>query len=362
MDLPKIHLQEDLQKLLYGILKKKKENKICIHPFKRYGMSGSGLYLVYFSEKEDDSVPHVLKTFEKINKFKKELKGMELINKYYHIDFTPLQGKLSGILLKHSNNEIEKVKNSITLADMLHKKDKNEKIICNIINKTFNSFGRVYKKSGVKIEECDIKKEYYRYLRDNKTRDIVEKLVGNIKNEKIVFNGKSMTNPVYIFEHLIERTKMTKLLIHGDFHPNNIVIDDYNVPRIIDFAWSCKKDIYIDFSMFEMSVRYWNSPLLECKAQKALDGIFLHENIKDYEKNIEDYKENQDVQRIITVVHKIRDLSKTYIPNYDFKHHLLSQFIVLYGLQAYTAEFNPFIVIPFLAKLGDEIKRRGYAK
>jgi thiamine kinase-like enzyme len=360
----RIHLQEDLQELLNEIYKVKNHKDIYLHPFNRYGNSGSRLYLIYFSEKENITVPYILKTFEDDDKFMDEKKGMELIENTYPCiqQFTPFKsnGKLSGILLKHANTKPQKANNPITLSDILYKDDEDK--ICKIIDEAFDDFKLTYLPDKIKIEECNIKEEYYRYLRhdetsgNDRTRGIIEKLVGNIEDEKINFYGKPITNPVYILDNLIKETKMTKSLIHGDLHLNNIVIDDKDNPRIIDFAWSCEKDIYIDFSMFEIAVRYWNSPLLDCETRKVLDDMFLNENIEGYSKN-------QDAQRIITIVRKIRELSKTYIKgNYDFHHHLLSQFIVLYGLQAYTADFNPFVVIPFLAKLGEKLKYLGYAK
>jgi thiamine kinase-like enzyme len=347
----RIHLQEDLQKLLNKICKEMKQQDICLHPFNRYGKSGSKLYLIYFSKKKDVSVPWLLKTFEDIDKFMDEKKGMEFIEQKYHnilrFKFFQGNGKLSGILLQHVSSKLQKVENSKTLANMLYKKNINKNRICKIIDNIYKEFSLVYHE--VKTYECNLKREYHKYLRHDETRKIIEKLVGNIKGKEIYFYGQKITNPVYIFDHLIERTEMTKSLIHGDFHPSNIVIGDKDVPRIIDFAWSCKKDRYIDFSVFEMSVRYWDSPFLDYKAKNVLEDILLCENIKDYSKN-------QDAQRIITFVRKIRELCKTYIPNYDFKHHLLSQFIVLYGLQAFTDTYNPFIVIPFLAKLGDKLR------
>jgi hypothetical protein len=66
---------------------------------------------------------------------------------------------------------------------------------------------------------------------------------------------------------------------------------------------------------------------------------------------------------MIVIVREVRKWCKHYIKDkYKFKHHLLSQFLVLYGLQKYTDLYNPFLVIPFLAKLGAKLSKFGYLK
>jgi len=361
----KIYLHKDLQKLICQILKKKGENDIYIHPFNRFGNTGSALYLIYFSKIEDGSLPFILKTFTNANEksmknFEREMKGMKLIkNKYDVLTFESFkgEGELSGILLKHVNDNPIKINDSQTLANILYY---DEIKSCEIINDTFHNFRRVY--TDIDIVECNIKELYNSYLRKDdtgkdKTRSIIEKLVGNIEGETIYFDGEVITNPVYVLDNLKEKTKIVKSLIHGDLHLNNIVLDDNNYPRIIDFAWTCYNDIYIDFSILEIAARYWNAPLIDFETKNKLEGMFLCRDIKDS-------KDNQDAQKIITIVRNIRLLCEKYCKrenfDYDFNHHLLSQFLILYGLQSHTDKYNPYIVIPFLAKLGKKLIEIGY--
>jgi hypothetical protein len=349
----KIHLQKDLQSLLFSVLDEKNRPDIYIDPYKRYGKSGSSLFSIYFSDHEGGSLPFLLKTFKNKDKYEAERKGIDFIQFQYRYaqNIEPFDGNenLSGILLENHNDIVEKINDPKTLADIIYKDNEND--ICEIIEKTFKDFERVYQTTSAE-EECSIKDEYAWYLRDDKTRGVIEKLThDNIQNEVIEFCENHITNPVYILDNLIEKTEITKSLIHGDFHPNNIVLNDDNDPRLIDFAWSCNNDIYIDFSLLEMSVRYWKPPLMDNDTINDLEDKFLNDDL-------DDYNGSEDAQKMIAIVRKIRMLCKNYIQNYDFEHHLLSQFLILYGLQYYTDSYNPYIVTPFLAKLGDRIKSR----
>lgn len=129
------------------------------------------------------------------------------------------------------------------------------------MNRVFADFRKVYQ--PVEQRKYLVANIYKKYLRGDVTRDIIKNLTtsGNINSEKIEFFGNMITNPTYIMDELLKKKiPITKSLIHGDLHTDNIVINHEGSPRIVDFAWSTTNDIYIDFSQLEMSVRYWGIP------------------------------------------------------------------------------------------------------
>jgi len=349
-------INNDLKKLLINIATEEKQKFIHLSQYTRYGFSKSNLFLIYFSREPSGSLPYLLKTFEDKVKFKIETEGMEQFkHKYsYAQNFKSFPGKLSGILLENFNKKPCKIKKPKTFANIMYETQESE--VCRIINKTYKEFNDVNRE--IKTEYCNIKDKYLWYLRDDKTRDILNSLTDDdIKKKKINFYRQSIINPVYILDNLEERIKTPMTLIHGDLHQNNIVINDENNPRIVDFAWSFENDIYIDFSLFEMSVRYFKpNCLMDYRTKNELEEIFLSEDIDNV-----DIK-NQKAKRMIAIVREIRKQCKKYTKAYDFNHYLLSQFLVLYGLQTYTDTYNPFLVIPFLAKLGDKLIKFGYVK
>jgi len=360
----KIFIKEDLENLLFEVLKKKEEEYIFFDSYPRYGNSGSKLYLIYFS-KGVAGLPYILKTFENETKFKNEKEGMKKIKSVYTYanNFIACESKLSGILLECFNVD-DKINTPNTLANIINNKDVKENEICEIIKKAFKQFYLI--KRPVKTNYIKIKDTYAWYVKERgeKTKEIIKNLTDdNIKGKEIKFYGQKITNPVYIIENMIERTEITSTLIHGDLHQNNIVLTDFKDPRIIDFEWSCDNDIYIDFSLLEISIRYWNPPLLRENLQNELEEIFLSD---DVETHIDKYEEDKKARKMMIIVNEIRRQCKEYIKEhvngrYDFNHHLLSQFLILYGL-AHKNEYNPFLVIPFLAKLGKKLDQSGYVK
>lgn len=352
-------ITEELETILYAILERRNNDNIHVAPFKRYGFSGSNLYLIYFSKENRDGLPYLLKTFTDGDKAKKESEAMKLFKDKYRWakgeEYS--NSKLHGILLEaHSPDASSEHANDPMTFKKIMYEWKNEEI-CELLKKMFDEFGQVYKNTTT--ESCNILHSYSKYLRNDETKNIIGKLTkDNINNEKIKFFGKEIMNPVYVKKHLIKETPITKSLIHGDLHTDNIVIDHQKCPRIVDFAWACKNDIYIDFSLFEMSVRYWQpSFFMSSEAKDNLEKVLLNEN---FDINNIDTK-NKDIRKMMLIVSEIRKWCRQIIgSNYDFKHHLLSQFIVLYGLQKYTDSYNPYVVIPFLAKLGKKIKEFGY--
>jgi tRNA A-37 threonylcarbamoyl transferase component Bud32 len=352
-----------MENLLLEIVSKEKKKYIFVAPYPRYGNSGSKLYLIYYGKEMGCSVPFLLKTFKNKKKFDNESKGMSLIKDVYTFaqsikSFKPKRGELYGILTENFNAKNNTINNPITLADVINNKKESE--IIKIVKRVFADFYQA--KRVFRTDNCKIKGKYSRYLgkRADRTRKIIEKLTDDsIKEKKIHFYKQNITNPVYIIDNMVERTTITNALIHGDLHQNNIVLNDYNEPRIIDFEWSCENDIYIDFSLLEISVRYWNSALLlNHKFKYALEEMFLSEN---FDGNIDGCKLDKNAKRMVMIVSEIRRQCKEIIKDkYDFKHHLLSQFLILYGLQSHINEYNPLLVIPFLAKLGDKLIKSGY--
>ena len=353
-------ISAELEELLQTICEKKDKDEVHIAPFNRFGNSGSNLYLIFFS-KDKSSVPHLLKTNSDKVKAENEVKAMKILEeKYSYTECEPFfTDKLHGILLEYhfddKHNEFKKTPK--TIKNIIFEDKGNE--ICKHIEKALEGFRNVYKPSDQ--ENCFIKDCYKKYLRGNETKEIIKELTkDNIDSEKIDFFGQEITNPVYIMENMIEKTTITKSLIHGDLHTDNIVINHENCPRIVDFAWSTENDIYIDFALLEVSARYWGTPFfLNSASKKELEDRTLKEPI-DIE-NIGNF--DIRVQRMMSLANQIRQCCKDIVgKNFKFERYLLSQFIILYGLQKFTDNYNPFIVIPFLGRLGDQLKEYKYVK
>jgi len=367
----KIHhsfITKNLENLIIDILKSEKKKDIHISPFNRFGHSGSNLYLLSFSKEKNVGVSYLLKTFDNKKKLEREISATkQLEDKYCHINLKLVESKgpLYGFLMQNFSANPSDENSTITFKDIMYNNKYN---VSKIINMTFEKnglgLGDVYKQTEIK--KCQVSKYYSKYLRNDETRKIIQSLTkDSIKNIKIDFLGKKITNPFYVKEQLLKEViNMPISLIHGDLHPDNIVINHLKHPRIVDFAWSNKNDIYIDFALFEMSVRYWN-PLfyMNCQQKESLERKTLDKNFScsDIDIDVNDEYTNK-IKKMVVIIQEIRKICQNIVGDkYNFYNHLLSQFIVLYGMLKYET-YNPYIVIPFLSMLGDKLIKMEYMK
>jgi len=159
-------IDDDLRKLLTKVALDKNTYKIHISPYNRYGYSGSKLYKLYFSDKEEGSVSFLLKTFKTFKdreKFNTELEGIKLFETYYDYIYgsKPYStNKLSGILLLEHKNKTKK--EPITFKNIMYEADEDK--VCKIIKKTFEDLKNAYN-SDIITEICNIKELYSRYFR-----------------------------------------------------------------------------------------------------------------------------------------------------------------------------------------------------
>jgi hypothetical protein len=82
---------------------------------------------------------------------------------------------------------------------------------------------------------------------------------GTPKQERIELFGMSWTNPFWVLDQLMQRIprRLQVGVVHGDFHPRNIVLTGYGEPHIIDFGWSGDRHhIAQDFALLECNLRF----------------------------------------------------------------------------------------------------------
>jgi thiamine kinase-like enzyme len=224
---------------------------------------------------------------------------------------------------------------------------------------TFNRLKNGY--ADRKNVSCNIHEKYEKYIRNDETRKRIASLTkSKIEDETIEIFDHKQLNPVFVYDHLLPTKEVTVSLIHGDFHPDNVVMNSEHCPRIIDFRWSQEHDIYLDFAMFEMSVRYWQDrnicfymdPITKNEIEKKL----LTQKVNyDYLLSL---TEDEKVKRMLIIVREIRRHCENIVGKklYNFKDHVFAQFVVLYGLQKFAWEYNPYRVIPALGSLGNKLK------
>lgn len=87
-----------------------------------------------------------------------------------------------------------------------------------------------------------------------------KKVWGDHTQESTELFGRTWTNPFWVLEQLkvCPKQKLQLGVVHGDFHPRNVVLTGYGEPHIIDFGWSGdNRHIAQDFALLECNLRFF---------------------------------------------------------------------------------------------------------
>ena len=123
-------------------------------------------------------------------------------------------------------------------------------------------------------------------------------------------------NLIAFMTHILEAGSLLLLgnIIHFDLHPGNILIDNHEIPRIIDFNLSMVSDISIPES--QLSYRYSHNFHLSQQPPDytALIGINQHKEIGKITRNIDEKKIIKDMKVLLgiprdTVINEILRIS-----------------------------------------------------
>jgi hypothetical protein len=206
--------------------------------------------------------------------------------------------------------------------------------------------------------------EYRKYRRMKGTEDPSERRIASVLGEARAGDRAlletSFPDPRSVRE-LVEdrRTRCAKAhIIHGDLHPNNVMIDSAGRPKLIDFAWATRNQhVLKDFVLLECSLRFLLfDRVLPHDQQYDLDLSLLAEDgpvgLKDDAKTSDDRR----LRRLGAMLTAIRKgASAASGPTYDFEdHYLTAQFLMLFGLLQYDGYNLPY-ALRALGMIGQRI-------
>jgi serine/threonine protein kinase len=153
--------------------------------------------------------------------------------------------------------------------------------------------------------------------------------------------------------------------VHGDLHPDNVVIDRNGVPHLIDFAWAHKsRDVLIDYVLLENSIRFmafaW-AGAVNLSDQLKVDQVLLEEDGFGRISSIEFSSPGRrdDYSRLGCVVGVIRKRARALMGDrFSMQGYLLTQFILLYGLLRYDS-YEPHVATRALGLIAARLKKIG---
>jgi hypothetical protein len=217
----------------------------------------------------------------------------------------------------------------------------------------------IYTEGGRSAEVCDVLAAVYDYcrtahnsrlvsqswedaykwhLRPNRP-DRIEMAFPDLRGY-IECSGRTYRHPTQILHELTKEIGDRSLgFVHGDLHPNNIVLSAGNVPAIIDFAWArSEADVLQDFVLMECSFRFllfprhvdWREHHRVATDLTRQDGPEIVANRFRADANLAHSRRYVEMaEAVATVRSKAMEILQD---DFDFSDYLKAQYLVLYGL------------------------------
>ncbi|MFE9579860.1 phosphotransferase [Nocardia sp. NPDC006044] len=362
-DAPRLHdhsLNEADRAVLVACARDRRQNCIHVKPLGRFGYTQARLFDARF-DSDGIGAPYVIKIDSSAN-IEREFDALTSAARYFHDALAfysapePENGKAAIIyrLFARSDGNIKELR-----EEYVHK-DTNDDDLCRSVEMLYSAFTAAHRP---KLCRKKLKVEYIRYLRENRPDRIKDSLSPD--DRTIDFLGAEYRNPILMLQEILEReVNIASGFVHGDLHPNNVVLQDGRTPSLIDFAWAHDGDIFADFVLMECSVRFllfphhvnWSQN--RWVAQKLAQEDGCQEVLGRYESD-RSLIHGERYRRMARVVAVIRSAAKKHAGElYDFNNYLAAQYVMLYGLS--KLDVYPFFqVLDALAIVGEELAGGG---
>ena len=341
---------EPYSSLLEKITGELVRKNVKVAELKRFGRSGAKLVLGYF---DGDPLPILIKIapFEKSEKEYNAIMDMPVHTDNdcrLWIQNLFKSGEMGALVYPHQGDSVgQNAKEPKTLGDILFSDDESldpelpGKCVRHIIE-GLREWHEVHEWDTV-----DLREHYEKYFHRYDSRRCIELALGNeSSNEEFEYLGVDIFNPlVYEKTCLPKDTLVPRGVMHGDLHPDNIVLDRVDTAHLIDFEWSVKdRNILVDFTLLENSIRFKHFPRCADITSRLMVDQFLLD--KDgYEKIMTlSFTDNTKkyYEQLTSIVRLIRQQAETILGDqFNQSDYLLTQFITLFGV-VYVDGYNPY--------------------
>ncbi|MFH1526820.1 MAG: hypothetical protein ABIG69_09240 [Bacteroidota bacterium] len=341
---------------------------IYVKLFSRYGHTEAKLLLVFF-DNSPRGVPFIVK-IDELKKIKEELVAIRSINRLVAdcslvIDEEFEENGYGALLLNHkgsyNDNNADK---PLTFKDLLFafSSDHTSENLGKIIDDVFDKLKEAHTYDATK-KFINVQDKYDKYFREHKSMEHLNRILGIERDyDHMTLLGSEIDNPIKFVANLPAEIKMNVGRIHGDLHPDNIVMDKNFHPHLIDFAWAEKpRDVLIDYVLLENSIRFNHFPTtINTKEQKEVDELLLNEmGYEDILKLSLGVEMKKYYLRLAALVGEIRTCAKNILgEDFSFEKYLFAQFIVLYGLLKYDS-YNQLIATRKLGLIAKKLNEIG---
>jgi hypothetical protein len=355
--------------LIRKICKIRKRKNIFVTQFSRFGYSGAKLYLIYL-ERRPLGIPYLIK-IAKYDDIEKEHLAIDQLKD--HIldcrlevhDIIETKTKDFAALMYTHKGDPKDAQNPKTLREVLCSKGKELSVKdITLILKDLYANKLEVAHSRAKLKKIHTNTHYKAYFRKHVSQKSIIKILGRqADNERIKFMDSEFYNPLRMLKELPSNIMQMVGKVHGDFHPDNVILDRSLKPTIIDFAWANKnRDILLDFVLMENSIRFMHFPRpVNLYNQRAFDNLLLEETGWQRVDEIDfGNKEARNLyKRIADIIGEIRSYAKSALgEHFLMDRYLFTQFIVLYGLIRYES-YDQYNGLRMLGMLSQKLKDQG---
>lgn len=359
-------------KLLKKVCRRRDCHNVYVSFFPRFGFSGARLLLVYF-KKRPAGLPFLLK-IARLKKAEDEHAATRVLASDVEdanfaedcvFSASDTKGKWGALLYRHRGTD-RPAEATVpqALRELIYDSKTSKSALRGILKKVFDRLENAHLNPSAK--KTSLKLHFKRYFRKHVARGRIRRVLGSDTDlKKLTFLGARIFNPLKYLDSLPKYANLSVASIHGDLHPDNIVIDRDRIPHLIDFAWAHKqRDVLIDFALMENSVRFMAfaaAGAINLSDQLNVDRVLLDEDgfkrIKAL--NFSCPARREDYSRLACVVKVIRRRARTVVGDqFSMQRYLLTQFILLYGLLRYR-DYDAYVTTRALGLIAARLKKIG---
>jgi hypothetical protein len=374
---PHIRIRSDFSdglesKLLRKVCHRRGCRDVYVGYFRRFGFSGARLLLVYF-KKQPGGLPFLLKVAE-FKKAKDEHIATKILESdvqdaRFAVDcvFSAVDSKEKWGALLYEHRGADRPAEAAAprvLRDLVYDAKLSIGDLRLILTKVFDRLDNAH--SNYSLKKRSLTPHFKRYFRNHVARGKICGVLGQDANRnEITFLGARIYNPLKYLNSLPRYANLAVARVHGDLHPDNIVIDRDQIPHLIDFAWAHRsRDVLVDFALLENSVRFMAfafAGAINLSDQLNVDRALLDENgFKQIRSlNLASPARRKDYARLGCVIGVIRKRARTLLGNqFSMQRYLLTQFILLYGLLRYK-DYEIYIGTRALGLIAARLRKIG---
>ncbi len=342
----------------------------------RFGFSGARLFIVNFAER---GLPFIFKVAP-IAKAEEEIDAVHSLKDFGIEDCERVRiandsllksdcGKWGGILYPHmGTDDTSEAEEALTLKQRLFYAEKPIEPLPDgdlekILREVFRRLGNAHRKPT--WDTRPVSAAYGRYFRKHESKMRIRQILGSLAGQDdFQFLNAPIRNPIKCVESLPDSAILPMSRVHGDLHPDNVVLHRCGTPHLIDFAWSKdERDVLVDFVLMENSIRFRDFPrTVNLDEQLVVDEALVTDESFNGTPAFHscDDKNSWAYGRLANATGLIRQAARSVLgDHFSVERYLFSQFIVLYGLLRFEG-YEPYTSVRALGLIAKRLHGTGW--